>query len=151
MPKKWGHTLMTIIVSYLNRFKNTVRFLCKFAVKWILKIPLHLECVATLPCKTLMSTKQALSNKLQGSVAAYLRCGWVVNKNLKKVYCWVSEWKNFKLVNIWQSYKQWSDCLVHFVRLLAVCWPGMQSAWDHHTLACNFAKYSSIKKFFSLT
>jgi len=31
------------------------RFLGKFAVKWILKISLHLAYVATLPCETLMS------------------------------------------------------------------------------------------------
>jgi len=30
--------------------------------------------------------------------------------------------------NLWQSYKQERDCLVHFLRLLAVCWPGAQSA-----------------------
>jgi len=34
--------------------------------------------------------------------------------------------------------------LVHFLRLLAVCWPGAQSACDNHALACNFAKYSPI-------
>ena len=36
-PKKRGHTLMTIILSILHRFKNffTGRFLGKFAVKWI--------------------------------------------------------------------------------------------------------------------
>ena len=42
-PKKRGHRLMTIMLSNLNRFKkNTGRFLGKFAVKWILKIPPHL-------------------------------------------------------------------------------------------------------------
>ena len=67
-----------------------------------------------------MSAKQALNDKLQGSVAAYLRCGGllIIKKGLllslrmKKV---------FKSVNIWQSYKQERDCLVHFVRLLASC------------------------------
>ena len=58
---------------------------------------------------------------------------------------WIDcEWKQFKSVNVWQSYKQKRDCLVHFLRLLAVCWPGAQSAWDKHALACNFAKYSAI-------
>jgi len=38
---------------------------------------------------------------------------------------------------------------MHFLRLLALCWPGPQSAWDNHVLACNFAKYSSILFFFS--
>jgi len=36
--------------------------------------------------------------------------------------------KNLKSVNIWQNYKQKRDRLVHFLRLLTVCWPGMQSA-----------------------
>jgi len=51
----------------------TRRFLAKFAVKCLLKIPPHLAYVATLPCETLMSTKEAINDKLQGSVAAYLR------------------------------------------------------------------------------
>jgi len=40
--------------------------------------------VATLPCETSMSAKQALNDKLQGSVAAYLRCAGVVNSQIKK-------------------------------------------------------------------
>ena len=74
-PKKRGHRLTTIILSNLNRFTKffTERFLGKFAVKCVVKIPPHLACVATLPCETLMSAKQALNNKLQGSVAAHLR------------------------------------------------------------------------------
>ena len=32
--------------------------------------------------------------------------------------------EKLKSVNIWQSYKQERDCLVHFLRLIAVCWPG---------------------------
>ena len=63
--KKRGHTLMTIILSVLNRFKHffTWRFLGKFAVKWISIIPPHLAYVATLPCETLMSAKQAIIDK----------------------------------------------------------------------------------------
>jgi len=49
-----------------------------------LKIPPHLEYVATLPCKRLMSAKQAINGKLQGSVATYLRCGGVVNNQITK-------------------------------------------------------------------
>jgi len=77
---------MTIILSSLNRFKNffTGRFLGKFAVKWILKIPPHLAHVATLLCETLMSAKQAINDKLQGSIATYLRRGGVVDNQLKK-------------------------------------------------------------------
>jgi len=40
---------------------------------------------------------------------------------------------------------------MHFVR--AVCWPGAQSTvtCDNHALACNFVKYSPIKKNFIRT
>jgi len=44
----------------------------------------RLAYVATLPCETLMSAKQAINDKLQGSVATYLRCGGVVNNQIKK-------------------------------------------------------------------
>jgi len=40
--------------------------------------------VATLHCETLMSAKQAINDKLQGSVATCLRCGGVVNNQIKK-------------------------------------------------------------------
>jgi len=110
---------MTIILSVLNRFKKiTGRFLGKFAVKWTSKIPPHLTYVATLPCEALMSAKQAINDKLQGSVATYLRCGGVVNNHQTKEGLLMSrEWKKLKSVNIWQSRKQEGDCLVHFVRL----------------------------------
>jgi len=84
-PKKQGHRLVTIILSNLNPdIFFTGRFPNKFAVKCIFKIPPHLAYVATLPCETLMSAKQALNDKLKGSVAAYLRCGGGVNKQIKK-------------------------------------------------------------------
>ena len=74
---------MTIILSNLNRlFFFTGRFPGKFTVKQIL--PPHLAYVATLPCETLMSAKQAINDKLQGSIAACLRCGGVVNSRIKK-------------------------------------------------------------------
>jgi len=77
---------MTIILSNLNRLKKfTGRFLSKFAVKWILKIPPHLAYIAALPCETLMLAKQAINVKIQGSVATYLRRGWVVN-NLTELW-----------------------------------------------------------------
>jgi len=42
------------------------------------KIPPHLAHVATLPCERLMPAKQAINDKLQGSVATYLTCDGVV-------------------------------------------------------------------------
>ena len=81
--KKRGHRLVTIILSIPNQFTKifTGRFLSKFAVKWILNIAPHLAYVATLFCETLMS---AINDKLQGSVATYLRRGGVVNNQIKK-------------------------------------------------------------------
>jgi len=84
--KKRGHRLVTILLSNLNQFKNFFhsKILGKFAVKWTVKIPPHLAYVATLPRETLMSAKQAINDKLQGSVATYLRRGGVVNNQIKK-------------------------------------------------------------------
>jgi len=61
----------------------TERFLGKFAVKRISKIPPHLAYVAALPCETLMPAKQDINDKLQGSVATRLRCGGVVNSQIE--------------------------------------------------------------------
>jgi len=74
-----------------------------------------------------MSAKQAVNDKLQGSVGTYLRCGGVVDNQIKKGLL-LSLWVNFlvKSLNIWQSHKQEPDCCVHFLRLLAVCWPSAQ-------------------------
>ena len=49
-----------------------------------MQVPPHLAYVATLPCATLMSPKQGINNKLQGSLATYFRCGGVVNNQIKK-------------------------------------------------------------------
>ena len=99
------------------------------AVKWTLNIPPHLAYVATLPCEILMLAKQAANDKLQGSVAAYLMCSGVVNNQIRNgLLLSLRVKKKLKSVNIWQIYKQKHDCLMHFLRLLAVCWPGAQSA-----------------------
>jgi len=60
-----------------------------------------------------MSAKQTINDNLHGSVATYLTCGEIVNNQIRNglLQC-VSEF--FKSVNIWQSYKQERDCLVHF-------------------------------------
>jgi len=59
-----------------------------------------------------MLAKQAVHDKLQCSVATYLRCGEVFNNQIKSM-----NQKNLKSVNIWQSYKQGRDCLLHSARL----------------------------------
>jgi len=69
-----------------------------------------------------MPAKQATNDKLQGSVATYLRCGGVANNQIKKgllLSLWVKTF--LESVNIWQ-------------KLQARTW----------VIACNFAKYSPI-------
>jgi len=56
----------------------------------------------------------------------------------------------FKSVNIWQSYKQESGCLMHCTRLANTMLTDEESARDSHVFAFNFAKYSPILKFLSL-
>jgi len=69
-----------------------------------------------------MSAKHAINEKLQGSVATYLRRGGVANNDIKKGLLLSLRVKFFfESVNVWQSYKQERDCLVHFLCLLAVC------------------------------
>ena len=48
---------------------------------------------------------------------AYLRCGGVVNNQIRKGLLLSLRVKKIKSVNTWQSYKQERDCLVHFLRL----------------------------------
>jgi len=85
-----------------------------------------------------MSAKQAINDKLEGSVATCLRCGGVVNNQIKKgLLLSVSE--TFKSVNIWQSYKQERGCLTHFARLANTLLKDEESARENHVFACNFA------------
>ena len=57
-----------------------------------IKNPPPLAYVAKLPCERLMPEQQTIHDKLQGSVATYLRCGGLLITKLRKVYCWVCEW-----------------------------------------------------------
>jgi len=91
--------------------------------------------------------KQATNHKLQGSVAAYLKCGGVVNNQINKnLLLSLSMKKYLKSVNIWQSYKQGHGCPMHFVSLANTL---LNAHETNYVLACNFAKYSLIE-FFSL-
>ena len=96
-----------------------------------------------------MSGKRAINDKLQGSVATYLRCGKDVNNQIKK-HLLLSMWVNlFKLVNIWQSYKQKHGCLTHFARLANTLLKDDESAPDSHVLACNLPNiYNAIINYF---
>jgi len=82
-----------------------------------------------------MSPKQAINDKLQGFVATYLKCGGVVNNQIKKgllLSLWVEFF--FKSVNVWQSYKQERGCLMHFARLANTLLKDEESARDNHVI-----------------
>ena len=81
-PQTHGHN--SVKSQPILKVFFTGRFPGKFVVKSILKFSPHLAYVATLPCETSVSAKQAINDQLQGSVAAYLRCGGVVNNQIKK-------------------------------------------------------------------
>jgi len=79
-----------------------------------------------------MPAKHAINDKLQGNVATYLRCGGVVNNEIKKgLLQSVSEFL-FKSVNIWQTYNQECGCLMHFARLANTLLKDEESARDNH-------------------
>jgi len=78
---------MIIILKKLNRlnFFSLEGSSINLQLNGYLKIPPHHAYFATQPCETLISAKEEdLNDKLQGSVAAYLRCRGVVNKRIKK-------------------------------------------------------------------
>ena len=86
--------------------------------------------------------KQAISDKLQGNVATYLRCGGIVNNQIKNGLLMSVRLKKFlKSVNIWQSYKLER-------RLANTLLKDEVSARDSHVFARNFARYSPIIKIF---
>jgi len=147
---------MAVILLILNRFSHffTVRFFNKFAGKYLLKTPPHLICVTALPCETLASenkrqsqTNAVMNDILQGTVVTYLRCGGIVNNQIKINLLLSLQVKFVKSVNISHSCGQKMNCVDQFLRLLSVWWPCAQSARDNLVLACNFAKYSPILNF----
>ena len=90
--------------------------------------------------------KQAISDNLQGSVATYLRCGDVVNNQIKKKLLprlWVF------FLNWWIFGKVTSKSVVVLCTLRNTLQKDEESAPDYHAFACNFAKYSPILKHFS--
>jgi len=80
--------LEPVIPSNFNQLKTiTGRFLGKFVVKRILKLPPHhrtLHMLLHWLVKHSISEKHAINDKLQGTVATYLRRGGVVNNQIKK-------------------------------------------------------------------
>jgi len=70
---------VTIILSRLNRKKNSLE---NAIVQLILKLPLYLAYVTTLP--QLMPAKVAVNDKFQSMVATYLRFDGDVSNQIEK-------------------------------------------------------------------
>ena len=75
-----------------------------------------------------------------------LYTGWA-----KKVGPQTHGHNSIKSEQIWQSYKQERDFLVHFLRLLAVHWPGAQSHETTTLLLVTVRNIHRLKKFRSQT
>jgi len=151
LAKKAGP--QTIILSSLNRFKIffTRRFLGKFAVKRILKPPPNLAYVVyTIPCETLMSAKQAVNDKLQGSVATYLRCGKDANIQINSGLL-LSLRMNYFFLNRWIFVKVTSKSMLVSCTLCA--WPkhGWRTMQVHKAITFLPVTLSNICRFKKVT
>ena len=145
-PQTRGHN--SVKSEPIFKIFVTGRFPGTFSVKCsLLKVPVHLAYCCHTFLRNRNVVKQAINDKLQGSVSKYLDCGGVVNNQRKKGLL-LNLPVFFKSVNIWQSYKQERGCLVHF--LLAVRWPGTHSARDNHVFACNYQTFADFKNVFTV-
>ena len=63
-----------------------------------------------------LQTNALINDKLQGTAVTYIKCGRIVNNQIKKglLLSLVSE-TFFKSVNIWHRYGQKVDCVSHFL------------------------------------
>jgi len=82
-----------------------------------------------------MSAKQAIRDKLQGSVGTYLRCGGVVSNQIKKGF----------LMRVWVKKIKIGEYLAKLQASVVVSLPRDE---ESARVTCNFAKYSSIVIFF---
>jgi len=88
-------------------------------------------------------TKQAINEKLPGSVAIYLRCSEVFNNQIKKG---LLPSLSLKKNQFGEYLAKKRGCLVHSVRLANTLLKDEESPRDNHVLACKFVKYSPIQK-----
>jgi len=61
VTEKGDTKLVAVTLLILNRISIFFILYSKFAAKYLLKIPQHLTCIATLPCETLMSENELQS------------------------------------------------------------------------------------------
>jgi len=125
---------MAIILSNLTRVSIfcTGRFCSKFAVNRLFKIHPTIPCVC---CHTtlwnLNARKQAIKDKLQGSVATYVRCGGLPISKFKKKLLLSLSVKKFKISEYLAKLKArtWLSRALCFLALMfhKVVWQHMQS------------------------
>jgi len=131
-PKKLHTKLMAIILSNFNWF--LIFFHWKIPWQICSKLVIKDPTTDLICCHTTLWNinvrKQATNDRLQGSVAKYLRNYGISITKLWKVYCWVCQ-QLFKSVNIIQSYMQEGGCLVHLApgHLTAKRWRIHQISW----------------------
>ena len=70
--------------------------------------------------------------------------GVVNNRTKKRLLLSLTAKIVLKSVNIWQSYKQESGCLVYFMRLATTLLKDEESARYNYDLVCNFSKVCAI-------
>ena len=93
-----------------------------------------------------MSAKQAINDKLQGSVATYLRCGGVVNNQIKKSLLLSVRVKKIKIGEYLVKLQAWAWFVMQFARLANTLLNDEVSAQNNDFLSCNFIKYLPIQK-----
>ena len=86
-------------------------------------------CICCHTLWSIIARKQATNDKLQGSLATYLRCGGDVDIQIKKGLLLSLLVKNLKSVIIWHSYQQeLGGCLVHVVHMATTLLKDEESA-----------------------
>ena len=82
------------------------------------------------------------NDKLQGSVATYLRCGGVVDNQIEKgllLSVWV---KNVYLAKLQEKQR---GCLMHFTCLANTLLKDEESAWDNHDIVLSAAEAAAVQ------
>ena len=97
----------------------------------LMTLPLTVSCFSKIQVGFTFLVPADPGSPGQRAVKRLCVCG-VVSDHIKKGLLLSLSEKKLKLVNIWQSYKQERDCIVHFLRLLAVCWPGARTHTHTH-------------------
>jgi len=131
-PYSWWY-LCQLLTDFHNPF--TGWFLSKFCSKTVMKSSTTPSICYHTTLWKINVRKQVINDKLQGSVATYLRCGGVVNNQIKKGLLLSLPVIFFKLLNIWQCYKQKGGCLVHVLCLPTALLKVKENA-RHNPLFC---------------